>query len=343
MPNQVDIGSDEIPATYIEDTSLADRKIIPSSTSDFAISNLREGNEATPPVLRRLVRNRSAGSERPKPESAEMKDKSQIGSCPNLSVNRHRADENSSSLLSTHRLTVPDFFVTSKTRSRPPRPNAISASSPNINGLNRKQKFRQNSTLSLNEESHSKFYRNACVTQILDFIFIGNITSAFSQHLLCKLNIDRMVDITNKRPEEVPSRLKSICPCSCGSDLPHSRAKLHIGIDDNSLEPIEQYFEEINCFIEATRQCNKRVLIYSYEGHSRAPTIVIQYLMGYYGMTLYHAYTWVRQHHPNVELNPGFQKVLENLERRWYPDRKPSFLFKNLTDNGLRRTAWTDC
>lgn len=120
-----------------------------------------------------------------------------------------------------------------------------------------------------------------------------------------------------------------------------------IAVADDEKEDIGQYFEEVNRFVEAARRCGRKVLVYSYEGKSRAAVFVMQYLMSYESLLLRQAYSIVKKQRPGVALNPGFQKTLESLEKTLFPDAKPSVNicneYLNVADPQAIKCAWIDC
>lgn len=193
----------------------------------------------------------------------------------------------------------------------------------------------------------SKMYRDECVSQILDYLFIGSIEVAYNEPKLCRLKIDSLVDISNLSSAQVPSSKKLHCPCLCGHDSRHFRSRLIIRVDDDDKEDIEQYFSEINKFIDGARKCGKNVLIFSYHGNSRAPAAAIQYLMSHEGFLIRQAYNLVKNQRPAVEINQGFQNTLEALEHRLFPEAKPSLPFSNdylnIADPQAIKCAWVDC
>jgi dual specificity MAP kinase phosphatase len=193
----------------------------------------------------------------------------------------------------------------------------------------------------------SKMYRDDCVSQILDYLFIGSIEVAYNEPKLCRLKIDSLVDISNLSSAQVPSSKKLHCPCLCGNDSRHFRSRLIIRVDDDDKEDIEQYFSEINKFIDGARKCGKNVLIFSYHGNSRAPAAAIQYLMSHEGFLIRQAYNLVKNQRPAVEINQGFQNTLEALEHRLFPEAKPSVPFSNdylnIADPQAIKCAWVDC
>lgn len=193
----------------------------------------------------------------------------------------------------------------------------------------------------------SKMYRDDCVSQVLDYLFIGSIEVAYNEPKLCRLKIDSLVDISNLSSAQVPSSKKLHCPCLCGNDSRHFRSRLIIRVEDDDKEDIEQYFSEINKFIDGARKCGKNVLIFSYHGNSRAPAAAIQYLMSHEGFLLRQAYNLVKNQRPSVDIKQGFQNTLETLEHRLFPEAKPSLPFSNdylnIADPQAIKCAWVDC
>lgn len=205
------------------------------------------------------------------------------------------------------------------------------------------------SNLSLNISNclQSKMFRNEYVSQLLDYLYIGSVEAAYNEPLLCKLKIDSIVDMSNMSAAQVPSNKKLHCPCLCGNEARHFRSRLIIRLDDKEDEDIEQYCDEINKFIESAKRCGRRVLIFSYHGNSRAPAAAIQYMMKHEEFLLRQAYNLVKNQRPSVEINQGFQDTLEALERRFFPEAKPSVSFGNdylnIADPQAIKCAWIDC
>ncbi|XP_063404115.1 uncharacterized protein LOC134687611 [Mytilus trossulus] len=208
---------------------------------------------------------------------------------------------------------------------------------------------RTGSNLNLNISTclQSKMFRNEYVSQLLDYVYIGSVESAYNEPLLCKLKIDSLVDMSNMSASQVPSNKKLHCPCLCGNDSRHFRSRLIIRLDDKETEDIEQYFDEINKFVDSSKRCGRRVLIFSYHGNSRAPAAAIQYMMKQEEFLLRQAYNLVKNQRPSVEINQGFQDTLEDLERRIFPEAKPSVSFGNdylnIADPQAIKCAWIDC
>ena len=177
-------------------------------------------------------------------------------------------------------------------------------------------------------EPHEPFTdRNAA--EILNFLYIGDLESANREPLLCRLNVECVVELINLTPQEVRKTIKlKDCPCVCASQMKHTRIRLNIFIDDTIQEDVAHYFDEVNHFIHGAYKAGKNVLVYCIHGTTISPTIVIQYLMQYQGLKLKDAYTLVKQRRPQVEIPDAFQRVLIRLERQLRPTSPTGFIFE---------------
>ncbi|GAU97772.1 hypothetical protein RvY_09009 [Ramazzottius varieornatus] len=93
-------------------------------------------------------------------------------------------------------------------------------------------------------------YHDENLSQITDYLYIGDIYAANNEHLLCRLNVDAIVDLSNLRPEDLRKLKACHIPCTCPVNANHQRAKLIIGVKNSEAEEIAAYFDEINRFIE---------------------------------------------------------------------------------------------
>ncbi|XP_066989388.1 uncharacterized protein [Macrobrachium rosenbergii] len=175
------------------------------------------------------------------------------------------------------------------------------------------------------------------ICQVIDGLFLGNIKAAYCEPLLCKLNIECVVDLSNVLPAQVPSASKSICPCTCPLKTAHLRTRLCINIPSSEEIDITQYADDINRFIEGSRKQGKNVLIHSFHGKSRAPAVIIQYLMTMYKMSFSRAFSLVKSAFPEVSLNVGFHRTLQRLDRRLSTGSSNSL---NLSGTPKSRSAW---
>lgn len=71
------------------------------------------------------------------------------------------------------------------------------------------------------------------VTNVQNFIYIGGVEAAYNENLLCKLNIEYILDLSNKQPHEIPRDKRSECPCVCPRETPHSRYRMSVPLDEH--------------------------------------------------------------------------------------------------------------
>lgn len=192
-------------------------------------------------------------------------------------------------------------------------------------------------------------YKDHHIVEVLDFLFLGDIEAANREPLLCRLNIGYMVDLSNLTLHQMRRRVKlKDCPCLCPSERKHSPIRLTVLVDEACNEDIEQYFDEINAFIEGARKTGNKVLVFCVNGHTVSPTFVIQYLMKTLNWTVKQAFTFVKSRRADIETSNGFQRALIKLERRLLPQSVPSeadvFGSDTASDQaryGRRPLAWT--
>lgn len=272
------------------------------------------------------------------------------------------ARKNSDQITGGKSLKVPDIFTTSFTHSdtaetkRNLQKSSLSLQDfPVLSKHVEKNTLQRTRSLTKTDPDNLKIgsllppnmYRDEQIAQITDYMFVGSIESAYNERRLCRLDIESLVDISNLSEMQVPPQKKLACPCLCQTEFKHFRSRLIIAVPDEENDGIDQYFEEVNKFIEGARRCSKKVLIYSYEGKSRAALFAVQYLMSFEGLLLRQAYNMVKKQRPQVSLNPSFQKALENLEKTLFPDEKHSVNicneYLNVADPQAIKCAWIDC
>lgn len=156
-------------------------------------------------------------------------------------------------------------------------------------------------------------YLDKLVCQVLDYLFMGGIEAAYNANLLCRLNIEYLIDISNVEPLKVPRNKRSDCPCLCSLETAHSRARMTIMIEENSQIDLVPYFDDVNRFIDSARACGKNVLVHSYNGRNRCSALVIQYLMKTLNLGLERAVELLRGTKADIRIGENFQKSL----RRW--------------------------
>ncbi|XP_064091660.1 uncharacterized protein LOC135205241 [Macrobrachium nipponense] len=198
-------------------------------------------------------------------------------------------------------------------------------------------KSRHFSDAQITNVERSCLFLDGNICQVIDGLFLGNIKAAYCEPLLCKLDIECVVDLSDVMPAQVPSASKSICPCTCPLETAHLRTRLCINIPNSEEIDIMQYADDINRFIEGSLNQGKNVLIHSFHGKSRAPAVIIQYLMTMYKMSFSRAFSLVKSAFPEVSLNGGFHKNLQRLDRRLSAGSSNSL---NLSGTPKSRSAW---
>lgn len=99
-----------------------------------------------------------------------------------------------------------------------------------------------------------------------------------------------------------------------------------VNVQDTENACISKFFSKTNDFIHDARMKNGNVLIHCLAGVSRAPTIVLAYLMTVYELPFLDAYNCLRAVRPNIKPNGNFINQLIDFENEVSTER--SRLFK---------------
>ncbi|XP_055505496.1 uncharacterized protein LOC129705747 isoform X1 [Leucoraja erinacea] len=180
-------------------------------------------------------------------------------------------------------------------------------------------------------------YSEPVIAKVTEYIYVGNVNAAYSGRVLCRNNIDSIIDMSNL-PEE--SNM-SLIPCTCTKNVKHSWSRLKVNIRDFSNDDVfplkEHCFEDINGCISASAEKQKRVLVHCRDGYSLAPTCIIQFLMLKQNMHLLTAYEFVRSKYP-LNIKEHHQNLLVTLEKSLRPGKTDPECFKQALS---RKIAWT--
>ncbi len=181
------------------------------------------------------------------------------------------------------------------------------------------------------------------MAQILDYLFLGNIESAYSQRGLCKKGITSIVDLSNCPPEKLFSHKRSQVPCSCGRDTRHLKAFLRLNVSEDDASEIESDMEQINIFIEGAHKNDKKVLVHCYTGAGLSVVAIIQYLMRHRNMNLRKAYSMVMKHRTDIDIPQVFKDLLQKLEKDLIEPECQSLCFDSNSPepSHLPMEAWT--
>lgn len=125
----------------------------------------------------------------------------------------------------------------------------------------------------------TKDIENHPATQVLPYLFLGNMRDAADARILRRLGIKYVLNVTAKPPDY-----------TFEPDIVYKQLEAA----DNGVQNLRQFFEEAFEFIERARRANSGVLIHCHAGVSRSPTIAVAYLMKHYPMAMSDAYKFVK-------------------------------------------------
>ncbi|XP_014675014.1 PREDICTED: dual specificity protein phosphatase 14-like [Priapulus caudatus] len=172
----------------------------------------------------------------------------------------------------------------------------------------------------------AEFYKDDCCVQITDYIYLGNIRSASNEHLLCKLKIGSILDLSNA--DTWAPDAHSLRACSCTLQTAHPRCRLNIGFTDGDGGSMTQFFVKMSKFIDAACERKYGVIVCSHDAVSRAPCAVIQYLMSRQRMSLSQAYDRVMRRWPAVRIHDSLWRSLEDWEKKLYGGETATTTFR---------------
>ena len=155
-------------------------------------------------------------------------------------------------------------------------------------------------------------------SQIFPWIYLGNFINA------------------NNLEEIIKLKIKYILNCAMEVDLynlPKEIKYLHLNIIDNPKENLLQYFDRAFSFFESARKNNSNILIHCKLGRSRSTSILIAYLVKYFGYNVNEALEMIKSKRKEVNPNYGFIQQLYGFER--YISK-----FKNNINNGMNNYSY---
>ena len=141
--------------------------------------------------------------------------------------------------------------------------------------------------------------RNPQPFEILSHLYLGCRGAASNKQSLLDNSISRILNVTSE-----------------ASEYQHldNFAYFQIPVEDSHEVDMLQYLPRAFAFIEEARLSNEKVLVHCHAGMSRSVTVVIGYLMKFYGHTLNSAYDYVRQKKSNISPNFSFLNQLLQFE-----------------------------
>ena len=146
----------------------------------------------------------------------------------------------------------------------------------------------------------TKDIENHPTSQVLPYLFLGNMRDAADAAGLRRLGIKFVLNVTAKPPAYSPD-----------PDIVYKQLEAA----DNGVQNLRQFFEEAFAFIDRARCTNSCVLIHCAAGVSRSPTIAVAYLMKYYPMAMSEAYKFVKRRRSIISPNLNFMGQLWEFEQ----------------------------
>uniref|UniRef100_A0AC35U4S0 TYR_PHOSPHATASE_2 domain-containing protein n=1 Tax=Rhabditophanes sp. KR3021 TaxID=114890 RepID=A0AC35U4S0_9BILA len=158
-------------------------------------------------------------------------------------------------------------------------------------------------------------FLNEIIWNVDDTVYCGGLEAVINLNVLCRLNIEYVVDLSGS-DEESASR-RNECPCLCARKTPHSRFNMAIKLNDEenlTKQNLMNYFEEVINLIKKAKACKKCVLIHSDKGRNRAPAFVAAYLMHNEKLTRVQAMMKIAKlmngMRPGLSISDNFQRAL---------------------------------
>ena len=151
---------------------------------------------------------------------------------------------------------------------------------------------------------------------ILPHLYLGCRKIASNLHSLKEHRITRILNVTNSIPNQF-------------QDLEGFKYK-QIAVEDVHEVDMLKQLPEAFSFIEEAKRRGEKVLVHCHAGMSRSATVVIAYLMKYYGHTLDTAYEFVKNIKPNISPNVSFMGQLLEFECSLQPSPSDSGIGSSL-------------
>jgi dual specificity MAP kinase phosphatase len=146
----------------------------------------------------------------------------------------------------------------------------------------------------------TKDIENHPATQVLPYLFLGNMRDASDVSVLKRLGIKYVLNVTAKPPDY---------------ELDPDIVYKQLEAADNGIQNLRQFFEEAFDFIDEARTNNSGVLIHCHAGVSRSPTIAVAYLMKHYPMAMAEAYKFIKMRRSIISPNLNFMGQLWEFEQ----------------------------
>ena len=156
-------------------------------------------------------------------------------------------------------------------------------------------------------------------SEIVDRLWLGNFSHAINGLSLNTYKFDFIFNIG------VPFKYRKV-------EYNYTTPSHSIKIWDGFYEPIDSHFESLTEMIHSRLENGEIVYVHCHEGVSRSSTIIIAYLIRYYGMDADEAFEFVKDKRSRCFPNFGFRKQLRSYHKTLNPmSNKPkTFSLQNL-------------
>lgn len=146
-------------------------------------------------------------------------------------------------------------------------------------------------------EPNKKETNNSGCVHVFNGLYISDIYGAQNTNWLQSSGFGGVIDLSN-----APNVVK----------FPKQIEVLRVPVDDNVHNKIRPYFLKTQQFIDFYLEKKKKVLVFCRAGVSRSATIVINYLMKTFSLTVDDAILFLKKKRPQIQPNNGFLKQLRD-------------------------------
>jgi len=175
----------------------------------------------------------------------------------------------------------------------------------------------QSQELSAAEENSPSGEKDLAPFPILPHLYLGCRKIASCLPGLTEHRITRVLNVTNS----VPNQFEHL----------EGFVYKQIAVEDSHEVDMLKHLPEAFSFIEDANRMGEKVLVHCHAGMSRSVTVIIAYLMKYYGHTLDSAYEFIKKVKPNISPNISFMGQLLEYECTLRPSPADSGIGSSLT------------
>jgi protein phosphatase slingshot len=147
---------------------------------------------------------------------------------------------------------------------------------------------------------------------VIEQLYIGDISNAKNKKWLKDHNITHIVNTSNE----------------INNYFPNNYTYLNLFLQDNQYQSLYSAFEKSYIFIQNAILSGGVILVHCYAGISRAPSIVIYYIMKLKGWDCYRSYNYLKKIHVITDPNSGFSKQLVDVSKWTIDSRLKNKLYK---------------